>query len=166
MSKKVPKHELHRVVATCIVHTEDRHFLIGLRPPDVAIFPNKWGVPGGGISQQDYANLPKSLPDGWNDPIGIGLRREILQEMGIQVGPLTYLGNFSHIRPDGVAVIGLRFAAPYGSGDVVLKLDEFIEHKWVRAGELSQYDLMGGIAEAVHKMDRLLKYKLLERAAS
>ena len=156
MAHKVPAHELHRVVATCIIYDQDRKFLIGRRPSNARIFPDKWGVPGGGISRNDYEHLPFSLSDGWHDPIDPGLRREITQEVGIEVGSFRYMGNFSHIRPDGIAVLGLRFAAPYKSGEVTLSLREFAESAWVSVCELPKYDFMGGIVEAIQQVDGLL----------
>jgi 8-oxo-dGTP pyrophosphatase MutT (NUDIX family) len=170
MSHTVPDHELHRVVATCIIYNQARRFLIGRRSPNLPVFPNKWGVPGGGLSRTDYEHLPLSLPDGWSNPLEIALRREIVQEMGVEVGPLSILGTFSHIRkdsqrPEGVAVLGVRYFAPYKKGKVVLKLDEFVEHKWVRIEDLPQYDFMGGIVDAIHCVDRILSYKDLGGAA-
>jgi len=41
--------ELHRVVATAIIH-KDGKFLIVQRNPNKRVFPGRWTVPGGGLS--------------------------------------------------------------------------------------------------------------------
>ncbi|KKW24132.1 MAG: hypothetical protein UY70_C0012G0005 [Candidatus Kaiserbacteria bacterium GW2011_GWB1_52_6] len=166
MACKIPSHELHRVVAMGLVYDLERRFLIVQRSPRLLVFPNKWGSPGGGFSREDYEYLPLTLPDGWKDPLYTALRREIREEAGIEVGPFEYVDHFSHIRPDDIAVLGLRFMAPYVSGQVVLNRDELIDHRWVFVEELKNYDLMGGFAEAILVANRRLVYKVLGGAAS
>ena len=60
--------ELHRIVPTAIIYKPDFTYLILKRAPHKKVMPNKWGVPGGGLSTDDYSHIPSALtfirPDG------------------------------------------------------------------------------------------------------
>jgi len=129
MARTVPSHELHRIVTMGLVYDAEHRFLIVQRSPHAKVFPNKWGSPGGGFSRKDYKNA-QTLKDGWEDPLFAGLRRELREEVGIEVGSFEYVPHhFGHIRPDNVSVIGLRFMAPYVSGTVVLNHELVVHHR-------------------------------------
>lgn len=153
MVEKVAAQDLHRVVTTCVVYDKVKDlYLIKKRRPDRMPFPGRWEVPGGGLEANDYLRQERS-DDGWEDILDSVVQREVLEEVGLQVGGLIYLGNSIFIRPnDGIPVVVLRFAALYTSGEVVLD-SEATEYKWIRASEASSYDLIGSIAKDIQKVN-------------
>ncbi len=88
MAEKVP---LHIVAVTGIV-IKDHKFLAGRRSQKEIAFPGLWSVPGGKVE------LGKSIE--------LTLRREIREEVGVAVGEVFYVGDFSFVRADGHPVVG------------------------------------------------------------
>jgi len=62
---------------------------------------------------------------------------------------LKYINNVAFIRPDGIPVILLKFAAVYDSGEVVLEKGGFTDHKWVNVEEVNKLECIKGIPEEV-----------------
>lgn len=147
--------ESHRVVSTAIVHKNGK-YLILQRSPNKKVFPNRWTVPGGGLTVEDYVNTPKTTPDAWYYVLANALRREIREESGLEVGKLNYLLDMTFIRPDGVPVVILSWYGPWQSGEVKLN-DESIDYKWVTLAEVKNYDLIEGILEEIEMADKILK---------
>jgi len=145
--------ELHRIVSTCIIYKDGKYLLLQ-RSFEKKVFPGKWTVPGGGLSIDDYINLPKTTSDHWYFALENSLRREIKEEAGIEVGKINYLCDMTFIRPDNIPVIVLSFYAPYQSGEI--KLDgESINHAWITLDELKNHDLIEGIANEIKIVDEL-----------
>ena len=149
--------ELHRIAVTAIIYNKDRKFLITKRSPSKKAFPNKWTVPGGGLSTDDYVNTPPSTKAGqWYYSVKKTLRREVKEEVNLEIGKPEYLLDLTFIIPDGTPCMVLSFYAPYVSGEV--KLDEdSIDYKWVTAKEAESYDLIDGILEEIKTVDKILK---------
>lgn len=147
--------EDHRVTSTAIIH-KDGKFLITKRSPHKKAFPNKWTVPGGGLETDDYTSTPKTTADHWYYAIEHSLRREILEEVNLEVGKMNYLLDMAFIRPDGWPVVVLSYYCPYKSGAV--KLDEdAVDHAWVTFEEAREYDLIDGILTEIEMVDKILK---------
>ncbi len=147
--------EMHRIVATAIIH-KDRKYLITKRSPEKKAFPGKWTVPGGGLSVDDYRDTPPTAPNIWYFALEKTLRREVAEEVGLQISKVDYLLDLVLIRPDNVPVLTLSFYAPYKSGEVELN-DESIDSAWVTFEEAKKYDLIGGILEELEMVDKILK---------
>ena len=118
--------ELHRVVATAIIH-KDGKFLIVQRSPYKNAFPGRWTVPGGGLNVDDYINTPKTTPDAWYYAIENSLIREIKEEVGLEVEKPNYLLSLTFIRPDKIPVITLSYYCKWKSGEVKLNEITFDE---------------------------------------
>ncbi|MCX6813149.1 MAG: NUDIX domain-containing protein [Candidatus Azambacteria bacterium] len=147
--------ELHRIVSTCIIYKGGKYLLLQ-RSFEKKVFPGKWTVPGGGLSIDDYINLPKTTSEHWYFALENSLRREIKEEAGIEVGELKYLCDMTFIRPDNIPVIILSFYAPYQSGDI--KLDgESVNHAWATFEELKNHDLIEGIANEIKMVEEEIK---------
>jgi len=148
--------ELHRIVSTAII-CKDGGYLIIQRSPNKKVFPNRWAVPGGGLEISDYINTPKTTPDAWYFAIENSLKREIKEEVGLEVGKLNYLLDLVFIRPDNVPVVTLSYYCGWKSGEVKLNKEENINYKWVTYEEAKNYDLIEGILEEIEMVDRILK---------
>ena len=147
--------ELHRVVSTAIIH-KDGKYLIVKRSPNKKVFPSRWTVPGGGLEVSDYINTPKTTPDAWYFAIENSLKREIKEEVGLEVEKLKYLLDLVFIRPDNVPVVTLSYYCDWKSGEVKLN-EENVDYKWVTYEEAKNYDLIEGILKEIEMVDKILK---------
>jgi 8-oxo-dGTP diphosphatase len=149
--------ELHRIAVTTIIYDKAGKFLVTKRAPHKKVHPNKWTVPGGGLSIDDYINTPQTHGNaGWYGAVEKALQREITEEVNIKIGEPKYLLDLTFIRPDNVPVLVLSYYAPYVSGQV--KLDEdSTEYRWVTLSEAKELDLIAGIYEEIKDVDNLLK---------
>lgn len=147
--------ELHRITSTAIIQ-KDGKYLIIRRSLSKKAFPGRWTVPGGGLEVTDYVNTPKQSPDAWYFPVIESLKREVLEETGLEVGKLNYLVDVAFIRPDGIPVITLSYYCDWKSGEVKLN-DENIDYKWVTLDGAKNYDLIGGIWEEIEMVDKILR---------
>lgn len=150
--------ELHRVVATAIIHKNGKYLIIQ-RNPNKKVFPGRWTVPGGGLEVSDYINTPKTTPDAWYFAIENSLKREIKEEVGLEVGKLKYLLDCVFIRPDNIPVVILSYYSDWKSGEVKLN-EENKDYKWVTAEEAKNYDLIKGILEEIEMVDKILKGRI------
>lgn len=157
--EKIKDKELHRIATTAIIYNKEGRFLITRRSLSKKAFPGKWTVPGGGLETDDYINTPPSTKAGqWYYSVEKTLRREVKEEVNVEIGKPEYLLDLTFIIPDGTPCMVLSFYAPYVSGEV--KLDEdSIDYKWVTDKEAENYDLIDGISEEIKMVDSILKDK-------
>lgn len=151
--------ELHRIAITGIIH-KDGKYLITKRSLDKKAFPGKWTVSGGGLEVDDYMNTPPTTAAGqWYHAVEKTLRREIKEEVNLEVEKPQYLLDLTFLRPDGVPVVVLSFYCAYKSGEVKLDKDS-IEYAWVTYEEAKKYDLIDGILEEIKMVDEILSGKI------
>ncbi len=158
---KIKNRELHRVTSTAIIYRKQSRevkYLIARRALDKKVFPGKWSVPGGGLEVDDYINMPKTTKDLWYFGIEKSLRREIKEEVNLEVGQVRYLLDIVHITSFGQPAIILSFYSPYKSGRVKLN-EENIDFDWVTYQQAKKYDLIEGILEEIEMVDKILKGK-------
>jgi len=164
MSAPEPIHtDLHRIAITGIIWKVDedgtRRYLITKRSPTKKAWPNKWTVPGGGLETTDYmstdATYQNSESPQWYNAVETTLRREIKEEVGVEVTDIQYLLDLAFIRPDGIPAIVLSFYCKYVSGDVVLDEDA-TEYAWIAANEVGNYELIQGIDHEIQLVDERL----------
>lgn len=153
---------LHFVVATGIVE-KDGKFLIAKRAPHEKAFPNRWTVPGGKLVLSEYEHLPRGYhgrdttgDPQWYNVVEWVLRKEIREEVGLEIEKPQYLTDLVFVRPDGYPVVTLSYWAKHKSGEVALCKD-LTEYAWVTAEEAKHYDLIEGIAEEIEEVAKLLK---------
>lgn len=152
---EIKNRELHRITSTAIIHKDGR-YLIAQRALNKRAYPGKWAVPGGGLEVDDYIDLPKTTHDGWYFALEKSLRREIREEVNLEVGVLKYLLDIALIIPDGTPVIILSYYCEYKSGEVKLN-EESIGYKWATYQEAENYDLVEGLLEEIEMVDKILK---------
>ena len=155
MKLKYKDSHLHYVAITAIIH-RNRKYLITKRSHKEKAFPNLWTVPGGRISVKDYIKIPKTTKVAWYEAVEKTLKREVKEEVNLEIKNIKYLIDMTFVRPDGIPVVVLSYYADYRSGKV--KLDqENIEFRWVTAKEARNYDFISGIYEEIVMVDKLMK---------
>src|SRR3989344_6384206 len=155
--------KLFYFVANVIVYREsDKRCLILRRSEREKVHPGKYAVPGGKLEWKD---LPVDNPSRVNDDVldyentlEELLRREVQEEAGLEIElPLNYINRVAFIRPDGIPVVLVKFAAKYKGGEVKLEEGAFTEHAWVNAEEVKKYDCIEGTDEEVKETMELFK---------
>ncbi len=156
---KIKDKELHRIAITCIIYNKDEKYLITKRSPFKKVQPNRWHVPGGGLTTDDYVHTRTTHKDTqWYGSLEKALKREIKEEVNVKIGKISYLLDLTFIRPDGIPVLVLSYYAPYMSGKV--KLDEdTVEYKWATLAEVKKLDMIPGIEEEIEMVEKVLKEK-------
>jgi 8-oxo-dGTP pyrophosphatase MutT (NUDIX family) len=142
---------------TCLIYNDAEEFLIMKRALNLKVYPGKWTVPGGGLETDDYVNDSHDSPDTWEGVVEKALRREINEEVGVSVGEFSWRGSAAFVRPDGIPVVMLRFAAPYRGGDVVLDPSDATEYAWVSAEDAPAYDFLGNILGEIQDFSKTFK---------
>src|SRR3989344_3728004 len=159
--------KLFYLVANVVVYRpSDGRCLILKRHEREKVHPGKYAVPGGKLEWND---LPIDKPTRFNgdvldyeDAIEELLARETLEEAGIEIDldkSLRYINSVAFIRPDGIPVVLVKFAAVYKSGNVVIEERSFTDHAWVNAEEVKKYDCIAGIPEEVAKTIELFQFR-------
>ncbi|MBI3442897.1 MAG: NUDIX domain-containing protein [Candidatus Sungbacteria bacterium] len=138
------KQYLHEVVITAIVYQGDR-YLIMRRSPSTKRFPGMWTVPGGKLETEDYTSRPRETPEYWYNVLEHTLRREVREEVGIEITDIEYVTSLATIHADGNPSLVISCMAAYASCQVTLQPEECDEHAWVTLEEAKQYRLIDGI---------------------
>ncbi|MEI6478334.1 MAG: NUDIX domain-containing protein [bacterium] len=143
------------VANVLIYRPEDRRVLILKRSEREKAHPGKYAFPGGKL---EWADMDLEHPTRMNgDVIDFEgavedlLARESLEEAGVKIdvsNPL-YLNSVAFVRPDGIPVILVKFAAPYVSGEVKVQEGDFTDFAWVNEAEVKEYDCIEGIDEEI-----------------
>ena len=147
--------KLFYFVANVVVYREsDGRCLILKRDAREKVHPNKYAVPGGKLEWRDLdiANSTRMNGDviDFEDAIEELLKREVKEEAGIEIdGNLIYINNVAFVRPDGIPVVLVKFAAKYKQGDVLLEKGAFTDFTWVNAEEVQKYDCIEGVNDEV-----------------
>src|SRR3989338_4245469 len=157
-----PEKLFYFVANVVIWRATDGRCLILKRSETEAVHPGKYCVPGGKLEWRD---LPLMHPTRMNgDVVDFErvaedlLRREVREEAGISIGDeLRYLNSVAFVRPDGIPVVLVKFAARYLSGMVSLESGSFVDHAWVNIEEVAKYNCILGIPEEIKTTIELFK---------
>jgi 8-oxo-dGTP pyrophosphatase MutT (NUDIX family) len=154
---EIKDRELHRIAITAIIYNDQGQYLVTKRSPTKKAFPNLWTVPGGGLEVDDYINdTPTTLAGQWYGALEKTLRREVEEEVNVEISKPLYLMDLTFIRPDGVPVLVLSYYAKYVSGEVKLD-DDAVDYKWVTLSEAKELDMIDGIWEEIELVDKTLR---------
>jgi len=143
----------HFVVATGIV-VRNGKYLIAKRADWEKAFPGRWTVPGGKLEPTDYLEREKDAAELWYNVVEDLVRREVREEVGLDMGRLDYLTSMTYIRPDGMPSMIISMFGDHAGGEVRL-CDALTEHAWVTLEEAKKYDLIDGIYEELEMLDAL-----------
>lgn len=147
---------LHFLVATAIIE-KDGKYLIAKRAPHEKAFPNLWTVPGGKLVLHEYNHLPKvGSYEGWYNVVDWVLRKEIKEEVNLEVERPVYVCDVAFVRPDGYPVVTLSYGAKHKTGDVKLCKD-LTDHAWVTLEEAKNYELIEGIWDEIRLYHEMLQ---------
>ena len=151
------ENKAHYIVVTGII-VKDGKFLITKFADNHKVFPNQWTVPGGKLESKDYKDRKKDTSVHWYNVLESVLRREILEEVGLEIKNIKYLTSLTYIRPDNIPTLILSLFADHHGGEVNLS-DEMQDYKWINFEEAKNYDLIEGIYEELEMLNNLLKGK-------
>lgn len=135
---------LHEVAITAII-VKDGKYLITRRSPNKKRFPGMWTVPGGKMETSDYLKLPKDTEFYWYNVLERTLRREIKEEVGIDIGSIDYVTSLATVHSDGSPSLVISCMADYVSGEIKLQAEENDQFAWVSLEEAGNYKLLDGI---------------------
>ncbi len=90
---------LHEVAITAIV-VKDGKYLIVRRSATKKRFPGMWTVPGGKLETKDYLELPKDTEFYWYNVLEKVLRREVKEEVGIDIANIGYVTSLATVHAD------------------------------------------------------------------
>lgn len=138
---------------------KDGKYLITRRAQTKKRFPGKWVVPGGRLETTDYANGPKDNGNYWCNVLEQTLRREIREEVGLEVADIQYVTSLATIHEDGNPSLVISCLATYASGEVVLQEGETDAYEWVSAEEARDKELIGSIYDEIVMADAYRKEK-------
>jgi 8-oxo-dGTP diphosphatase len=141
------KLDLHVISATAIIFNRGE-VLIAQRNAQEAAWPLLWTVPGGKIKFSDYCGMPKNKDGLWYNAIENSLRREVREEVGLEIKNIDYVCDMTFLRPDGAPGVVMSFMADRARGKVILS-PELVDFKWVNLKEAKKYQLIDGIFEEI-----------------
>ena len=149
------KNQAHYVTATVILVREGK-FLIAKRADWEKVFPGKWTVPGGKLEVLDYVLREKDTGSHWYNVIEDLSKKEVKEEVGLDIKNLDYVTSLVYIRSDKIPSLIISLWAESTEGDVRL-CNALTEYKWVSLEEAKGYDLIEGIYEELEILDKKLK---------
>lgn len=152
---------LHEIVITAIV-IKDGKYLITRRSPNKKRFPARWTVPGGKLEPSDYVNLPKDTAHYWYNVLEQVLRREVREEVGLEIENIEYVTSLATIHADGAPSLVISCMADYAGGEVTLQEEETDQYAWVSLDEAKAYDLIDGIYDELAMADAKRRGEIYE----
>lgn len=135
---------LHEVAITAIV-IKDGKYLITRRAKTKKRFPGKWTVPGGKLETKDYLALPRDTEHYWYNVLERTLKREVKEEVGLDIANIEYLTSLATVHPDGSPSLVISCLADWEAGETVLQESELDAAVWASVEEARGYDLIDGI---------------------
>ncbi len=145
---------LHEVVITAII-VKDGKYLITRRSLNKKRFPGMWTVPGGKLETNDYVNLPKDTKDYWYNVLEKVLKREVMEEVGLEVDNIRYVTSLATIHGDGNPSLVISAVADYKAGEVTLQLEETDKYEWVTLEEAKSFELLDGIYDELKMTENM-----------
>jgi len=150
------KNKAHYVVVTGILVSKEGRYLIVKRAEWEKAFPGKWTVPGGKLEVLDYALRQKDTKDHWYNVFENLLKREVKEEVNLEIKNMGYVTSMVYIREDGIpCIIVSLYGEPVGQ-DIKL-CSALTEFAWVSLEEAKKYDFVEGLYEELEILDKHLK---------
>ncbi|MFH0856904.1 MAG: NUDIX domain-containing protein [bacterium] len=114
---------LHVVFVEAWIKKGDKYLLARRSSKDEQA-AGRWAVPGGKVDMEIEDHIIEN-----------SLKREIMEEVGIEADNFKFFASRSFIRASGHHVVGLSFVADYKSGEA-MPLEDQDEVRWVTMPEM------------------------------
>jgi 8-oxo-dGTP diphosphatase len=128
------------VGAKAVIVHEGKVLLLREAVYDEGINAGKWDVPGGRIHPEE--------------PILVGLQREVTEESGLEIEPGEVLGvfeTFPHIKGEQCHIVRVFYKAKALSTEVTLSVDHD-SYTWVSLEEMADKELVSSLPELIKKV--------------
>jgi 8-oxo-dGTP pyrophosphatase MutT (NUDIX family) len=158
------KNLLHYVVVTGILE-RDGKYLIAKRADWEKAFPGRWTVPGGKLEVLDYVLRQKDTASHWYNVLEDLLKREIMEEVGLEIQGIGYVTSLVYLRDDKIPCLIISLFAEPKTEEVKL-CNALTEYAWITLEEAKNYDLIEGIYEEIEILDKKLKTGRMEEWGS
>ena len=161
--KEAKQNKLFYFVANVVVYRKkDKRCLILKRDQREKVHPNMYATPGGKLEWQDFdLNHPTRINGkvlDFENAVEDLLKREVKEEANIEIDDdFKYVNSAAFVRPDGIPVILVKFAARYKSGKIKLEEGAFSDYAWVNEKVVKNYQCIKGIDEEIKKTIKLFK---------
>lgn len=152
---------LHEVVITAII-VKGGKYLITRRSPNKKRFPGMWTVPGGKLETDDYIKLSKDTKYYWYNVLEKVLRREVKEEVGVNIKNIEYVTSLATVHADGSPSLVISCMADYVSGKIKLQEGETDDFAWVSLKEAKKYQLIDGIYDELVMAENRRQGKKME----
>lgn len=134
-----------RLIVVPIIRRADGRYLFIKMPPHRGVFPGQWGLPGGGVED--------------NECIEDALRREVREELQLEVQTMepAFFKAQEHekLLPSGerqrMYMIFLLYRCTTDDKDPVIN-EEFDAFAWVAPDELGNYDMNAATRATLHEV--------------
>jgi len=146
----------YEVVITAII-IKNGKYLITRRSAAKRRFPMMWTVPGGHLQPGDYEHLPKDTQHYWYNVLEQVLKREVQEEVGVEIENVQYVTSLANVHADGAPSLVISCMAEYKGGEVKLQEEETDKFAWVSLEEAKSYELIDGIYDELAMADAKLK---------
>jgi len=154
--KRKNNSRLHEIAITAII-IKNNKYLLTKRSKNKKRFPGKWTVPGGKLEIDDYIKFPKDTEYYWYNVLERVLKREVKEEVGININNIKYLTSLATIHSDGNPSLVISCVATYVSGKVKLQKEEAEEFCWTTRKEAAKLDLIDGIYDELVMIEKQSK---------
>ena len=123
-----------RLIVVPIIRRADGKYLLCKMPPHRGVFPGQWGLPGGGVEDDER--------------IEDALRREVREELQLELAtiePVYFKGDdreklYADGRRETMYMVFLIYLCTTDGADPVIN-DELEAFAWVAPNEMASYDL-------------------------
>ena len=147
---------LHEIAITAIVVKDDK-YLITRRSPNKKRWPGQWTVPGGRLEVSDYTSWPKDTHGYWYNVLEKTLRREVKEEVGLEIKDITYVTSLATVHEGSSPSLVISCMAEWAGGEVTLQKEECDEFAWVTTEDAKNYKLIDGIEDELAMADNARK---------
>ncbi len=144
---------LHEVAITAII-VKEKKYLITRRSSNKKRFPGMWTVPGGKMETDDYLKLPKDTEYYWYNVLERTLRREVKEEVGIDIENIEYVTSLATVHADKNPSLVISCVADYVGGNIKLDPEESDQYAWVSLGGAKKYNLIDGIYDELVMVEK------------
>lgn len=138
------QYQLFRVVVASVIYNEKGEFLLAQRHLKDNNQPGVWAIPAGHV--EEIVNSFDSLEE--------NLKREVNEEIGVEINIERYLDSHSWIDPD-YKKITIVFLCNIKNG-VPMPLDETKDVKWFSLQEAEKLNLAPHILRLLGKASKFL----------